>query len=316
MVHQTDSRFLSRLAGAIGLALAAIALAGCVNETSLDDLADAEPSGSPFAQALFKDYSYLAHSFGDVGAASGTSFDQEGSMSVTEMDTDVGALANAYAAKALLAARGLDVSPEPADDPMSHTLRNRLVRALDQGRQKAPQDAARAQADYDCWRLDRTVASQADATARCRRSFDRSLARLESEVGVRALPTTVASAPVAPVAPATAAPAPDYTVYFDFDSWSLTAEDLTVLTQAIAAARAGGQTHITVVGHTDTSGSSEYNQQLSVRRANVVKDVLVQMGARAEAVEVSGVGETDLAVQTADGVREPKNRRSVVTLNP
>ena len=115
---------------------------------------------------------------------------------------------------------------------------------------------------------------------------------------------------------ATAATAADYTVYFDFDSWTLTAEALTVLTQAIDSARTGGQTRINIVGHTDTSGDTGYNQGLSVRRANVVKEVLVQMGARADAVVVSGVGESDLAVQTADGVREPKNRRAVVTLTP
>ena len=40
------------------------------------------------------------------------------------------------------------------------------------------------------------------------------------------------------------------------------------------------------------------------------------MGARRESIAASGVGETDLAVQTADGVREPKNRRAVIDLQP
>ena len=42
----------------------------------------------------------------------------------------------------------------------------------------------------------------------------------------------------------------------------------------------------------------------------------MQMGARPESIQTSGVGEGDLAVQTADGVKEPKNRRSVITLVP
>ena len=71
-----------------------------------------------------------------------------------------------------------------------------------------------------------------------------------------------------------------------------------------------------LVGHTDTSGSAAYNQGLSVKRADVVKDVMVEMGARPEAIQVSGVGETDLAVPTADGVREARNRRAVITLVP
>ena len=48
----------------------------------------------------------------------------------------------------------------------------------------------------------------------------------------------------------------------------------------INTARTGGETHINIVGHTDTSGSVAYNQRLSVRRANVVVEALVDMGDR------------------------------------
>ena len=147
------------------------------------------------------------------------------------------------------------------------------------------------------------VDGQQGAAASCRRSLDGTLAQLERDVRPPAPP---------PPPPSSA----DYTVYFDFDSWTLTAEDLKVITQAINNARAGGQSRISIVGHTDTSGSPGYNQRLSERRANVVKDVMVQMGARPESIQTSGVGESDLAVQTGDGVREPKNRRSVITLLP
>jgi outer membrane protein OmpA-like peptidoglycan-associated protein len=125
-----------------------------------------------------------------------------------------------------------------------------------------------------------------------------------------------ASAPAPAPAPAPAAATSDFTVYFDFDSWTLKAEQLKVLDDVINSARNGGQTNITIVGHTDTSGPSDYNQKLSVRRANVVVEALVQMGARRAALHASGVGETDLAVQTGDGVKEPKNRRTVITLQP
>jgi outer membrane protein OmpA-like peptidoglycan-associated protein len=135
---------------------------------------------------------------------------------------------------------------------------------------------------------------------------------------------TAPTAPVAPFAPpapaATPAPAQaatgNFTVYFDFDSWTLTAEDLKVITDVINTARTGGQTHITIVGHTDTSGTAEYNQKLSVHRANVVVEALVDLGARRTAIKASGVGKTDLAVPTADGVKEAKNRRAVIDLQP
>jgi len=327
-------RFTAILTGAA----AGLLLAGCVNFSALDDLGEASaPTGSPFDQALFQDYAFLAHSFGDVGQASYTAFDQEGSISLAETDSDTAGLANSYASKALTLSRGEEVDPEPSRNLAAHALRDRLVRALTPGRDTFPRDAARAQADYDCWILNAAVASQAQAAAQCRASLDVTLSRLESEVqatpptpaetATPAAPaqTTAAPAPATP-APTTPEPAtpgpqssssprpPTYVVTFAFNSTTLTAYDMSMLQRAITDARAGGQPKIEVVGHTDTSGGEDYNLHLSIRRADVVRDTLVVLGARREAIETSGVGETDLAVQTADGVRNLENRRSVITL--
>jgi outer membrane protein OmpA-like peptidoglycan-associated protein len=291
----------------------ALTLAACAGTSISDELDAAQPTGSPFDQALFKDYGYVARTFGDAAQSStGTAFDAGGSMSLNGTSSDVADLAQAYADKALSAAKGEDVLPEPAPDGDSdaEAIRLRLLKALDQGREKAPEDAARAQVDFDCWIMNGRVDSQHAASVACRSSLDRSLARLESDLNPAPPPAPVAQAP------APAAQSADYTVYFDWDSWTLTAEDLTMISEAIDAARRGQQSRITVVGHTDTSGSPGFNQKLSERRASVVKDVLVQMGARPESIQVSGVGESDLAVQTADGVKEPKNRRAVITLLP
>lgn len=300
---------LFRLLPALALALT---LAACAGTSISDELDAAQPAGGPFSQALFKDYAYLARSFGDAAASSGgTAFDAGGSMSLSGTSSDVSDLAQGYADKALAAAKGDEVLPEaaPDNDPDAETIRLRLLKDLDDGRDKAPEDAARAQVDYDCWIMNGRVDAQHSAAAACRSSLDRSLAKLERDLNPPPPPAPVAPAPVA-------AAAADYTVYFDWDSWTLTAEDLTVISSAIDAARRGQQSHITVVGHTDTSGSTEFNQKLSVKRADVVKDVLVQMGARPESIQTSGVGESDLAVQTADGVKEAKNRRSLITLVP
>lgn len=306
MLSSRFRRFLTPL----GL-LPALVLGGCIGTSALDELDQSRPMGSPFSQALYKDYAYLARSFGDVGPAeNGAAFDADESMTISDVTADVADLANAYAEKALAAGRGDEVVPEapPTDNQEAESLRLRLLTDLDAGRDKAPIDAARAQADFDCWIMNARVESQKRASQQCRRSLDASLALLERDLG---------TAPAPPPPPtAAAAPGASYTVYFDWDSWTLSAQALTTLQSAIDAARAGRQATIGIVGHTDTSGSSAYNQGLSVRRANVVKDVLVQMGARPEAIQASGLGESDLAVQTGDGVREPKNRRSVVTLVP
>jgi len=290
-------RILNRLGAGLALAAAGLSLAACVGTTALDQLATTTPTGSAFTQQLFRNYAYLANSFGISGE---DAFDSDGSGSLFD-GGDLAALAEAFAAKALIAANGTEVEPEPAIDGDSQQARSRLLQALSEGKDRFPADAARAQTDFDCWMLNSSVEQQRGAAGQCRASFGNSIARLESELR-----------PPAPPPP----PVSNYTVYFDFDSWALSGEQLTVLQQAIATARAGGQSRITIVGHTDTAGSAAYNQRLSVKRANVVADTLVDMGARREAIQVSGVGETDLAVPTRDGVREPRNRRAVVTLLP
>ena len=50
-----------------------------------------------------------------------------------------------------------------------------------------------------------------------------------------------------------------------------------------------------------------------MRRANSVRDALIQRGVPAENITVESRGETQLMVQTPDGVREPANRRVEVS---
>jgi hypothetical protein len=116
-------------------------------------------------------------------------------------------------------------------------------------------------------------------------------------------------------APATAppppppAPATSFMVFFDWDSSTLNNQSMTVIGQAAAAFKARNASSMTATGHTDTSGPDAYNMALSLRRANMVKDALVQNGVPAGAINAVGVGEQGLLVQTGDGVREPQNRR-------
>jgi len=187
----------------VGLA-AGLVLSGCVNFSSLDDLETAPPPADPFSLALFQDYAFIARSFGQVGQASYTSFDQEGSIPLTETDLSLAALANTFAHKALALTKGELVDPEPSRDVNTHELRDRLVRALNPGRDSFPRDAARAQADWDCWRLNERSSTQTAAAAQCHRSFDVTLPRLEAEVAAQAKAAEAAQA----AAKAAAAPGP------------------------------------------------------------------------------------------------------------
>jgi len=296
-------------------ALLAVGLAACSSD---EDTAE----GTPFTQALSKDYSDLSTQAAALPAepAESSFFDSLNPFSSSDTSSDL--LAKAFTAKADLANAGTEPEPEAGNGAAQTTIRARLTRAIAASKDQFPEQAARAQADYDCWALYSSVASAAAASQACKTALDSSLIRLETAsrpappAPVAPAPAPVTSAPVPPPTPAPAAASNDFTVYFDFDSWTLKAEQLKVLDDVSATARSGGQSNIVIVGHTDTSGPDDYNQKLSVKRANVVVEALVQMGARRTALHASGVGETDLAVQTGDGVKEAKNRRTVITLQP
>ena len=122
-------------------------------------------------------------------------------------------------------------------------------------------------------------------------------------------PTTVAAAP-----PPAAPQAPSFMVFFDWDRSNLSAQAVNTIKQAAGAYKTKGSARITATGHTDKSGPDSYNMALSLRRANTVKDALVREGVPATAISVIGKGETQPLVQTADGVREPQNRRVEIVI--
>jgi OmpA-OmpF porin, OOP family len=113
--------------------------------------------------------------------------------------------------------------------------------------------------------------------------------------------------------PAAAPPMREFTAYFDFNSSKLKPEARSVVQQAAAAAKQGQVTHIDVTGHTDTVGSAQFNQALSERRADAVRKELIADGVSADQITAKGVGKTELAVPTADGVKEARNRRAVIS---
>jgi len=121
------------------------------------------------------------------------------------------------------------------------------------------------------------------------------------------------SAPVAAPQPAIVSP-PSFMVFFDWDRSNLSAQALNTIKQAAASYKTKGSARITATGHTDKSGPESYNMALSLRRANTVKDALVREGVPATAISVIGKGETQPLVQTADGVREPQNRRVEIVI--
>jgi hypothetical protein len=121
-------------------------------------------------------------------------------------------------------------------------------------------------------------------------------------------------APAPPPPPPPAAQSQAFMVFFDWDRSNLSAQALSTVQQAASAFKTRGSAQITATGHTDTSGSEAYNMALSLRRANAVKNALVQEGVPAQAISVIGRGEANPLVATGDGVREPQNRRVEIVI--
>lgn len=146
--------------------------------------------------------------------------------------------------------------------------------------------------------------------ARARSLYNRRCAR----------PVPPSPAPHRRVPPAARAPSPAaqnagrFVVHFDYDRAAITPEAAVILDNVAAEwRRMGGTAGLVVAGHTDRVGSYEYNRALSHGMATGVRDYLVAHGVARGSISVEAWGEDGRVVETARGVREPRNRRVVIT---
>lgn len=110
-------------------------------------------------------------------------------------------------------------------------------------------------------------------------------------------------------------PSRQFIVFFGFNKYNLTTAALRVIAEAVIAAKETGSATVVITGHTDTVGSPDFNQKLSMRRSNAVKGEMSRQGVSAASISTSGKGENELLVQTNDNIKEPQNRRATIDLN-
>jgi len=113
----------------------------------------------------------------------------------------------------------------------------------------------------------------------------------------RVMARPVATPPAPP--PPVVAPRQNFIVFFDFDRSNITADAQKVINDAAQAAKTGNKTRIELTGHTDRSGSEQYNMALSLRRGEAVKQALIRQGIPANAITIIGRGESQPLVPTA-----------------
>ena len=105
-----------------------------------------------------------------------------------------------------------------------------------------------------------------------------------------------------------------YLLYFKLDSAELLPASQLLLPAIAKVIKERHPAQLSVVGHTDTVESAEYNYQLGLLRATAVSESLSSQGAAPVSFEISSRGKTDLLVKTPDQTLEPRNRRAEVTI--
>jgi outer membrane protein OmpA-like peptidoglycan-associated protein len=106
-----------------------------------------------------------------------------------------------------------------------------------------------------------------------------------------------------------------YLVFFDFDRSAIREDARKIIAEAVDYAKKNGKVVIHTTGHADRAGSDAYNMALSERRARAVAAELVKQGVPQNEIDIMWKGEAQPLVPTADGVREPQNRRVEIEMD-
>jgi outer membrane protein OmpA-like peptidoglycan-associated protein len=105
-----------------------------------------------------------------------------------------------------------------------------------------------------------------------------------------------------------------FLLYFTHDSAEPTDESKTLIPEVLTVVNRRSFYEISIIGHTDTTGSDVYNMRLSSTRAVAVRDILLSHGIRSNRMELRYYGKRDPLVPTRDQVRELRNRRVEVVV--
>ena len=97
--------------------------------------------------------------------------------------------------------------------------------------------------------------------------------------------------------------------YFDFDKSNLKPDERTKLTNLANRAKAINLEVVIAVGHADSVGPDDYNQRLSMRRAEAVKNFLATQGIEKNRIYTEGKGEKSPVADNKTREGRAKNRR-------
>jgi len=268
-------------------------LAGC-SGYSLEQLRHVNPSGSEFSQTLTMRYLDYAE-------------EQARGYNWTDSAR--------FADKGLLAAYDNEVGPEdvasydiPADTiaEMQKARADMLVLLTEKNRAERPAVAADALFYFDCWLAELQKEKDADSISYCKDRFNDRIDELADTAYEKTLREQGELGPEVDTT--------SYVVFFDWGQAAVSEAGAVTIEQVAKILEPQENYEVVLNGHTDTAGDAKYNLQLSKRRAEAVKALLVAGNVKPEFIKIFAYGESDNPIKTKDGVAEPKNRRVEIFL--
>ena len=277
--------------------LAVTFIAACAYRWDVESVRKLEVAGSPFDKAIKEEFTEFA------------------SLEATRGDWDE---TERYLIRARAAAEGVTGDPYYflfrkipfqviEDVNVAHV---RLLKALeDNARVKMPDVAAEAQMGYECWIEALEENLFIERMEACKNKFDLAMDIIEGKPRL-----TETGEPVFPEYMIESTVRPYYVVYFDFNKTDIKPIYNEVINQAGVAYQQLKPETVVVSGHADTVGSDKVNMIVSRNRANNVSKALNEVGVPKEKMDIRAFGKKQLAVQTPDNTREPRNRRVEIEL--
>ena len=152
---------------------------------------------------------------------------------------------------------------------------------------------------------ERVVLDQAFAASRIVSGSSPQAQRLGESEARREFGTVMAALPGRPKS---------FLLYFLEGTDEFTPESQIELERMLSELRQQGAPDVVVIGHTDRVGNLQFNDGLSLQRAERVRMELVKLGIAESRIQIAGRGEREPLVPTADEVSEPRNRRVEVSV--
>ena len=105
-----------------------------------------------------------------------------------------------------------------------------------------------------------------------------------------------------------------FMLYYKAGGTELTDESQALIPSIVETARKYPAPDVSVIGHTDTMGDTEFNEKIGLQRAQSVAELIKKAGIQVNDLTIASHGERNMLVATPDNTPEPKNRRVEITV--